>query len=489
MAGKKIKVEILLGIALLLIVFGLISMAMRPAREPDRVITAHIGDVIWNHELHARMPEISNCMVCHHTTRAGDMTPKPCLDCHPKAGRDKSIITAGLFMETPTQVDSDAEVPLAMTAAHGKCIGCHKAMKKGPVVCRDCHTQTFSQNNTRVTWNHTNHSRRMIISEDNNCVLCHHKDTDAATEGDYRPCRGCHQPSSVQGMKLDTGIDGHSRAIHGQCQTCHTEFNPEDDHTSCTTCHKELKVEGDDIPLTLEQAIHDRCQDCHNPVSVSKVGEVVINSYSASEKDVPSTCNDCHKPEPSWLTPRGLKPVFWDHKQHAAYDDVSCDTCHHTDFPEEPHMACSGCHDRNRHGVLKEAEVLEQKCTECHKERDAGLTTWDSFTARKASEERFQYDGVMGNFDWNHRAHGLAFSCQSCHHNTIRRDSEYVTATKTGVDWPAEAGYLQRCSNCHGEEGPVADSVAIGTDAPKHDEAYRIVCSDCHDKLGIKTEE
>jgi hypothetical protein len=319
---------------------------------------------------------------------------------------------------------------------------------------------------------------------DMDCVRCHHKDTEAVTDADYRPCGACHDPLVARGLTTATelrGIGGaetiekHRNAIHGECDSCHSLNNPEDDLRTCMDCHRTWTYDtaAQQRP-SLEQAVHRRCMECHN------------REYDALEAGMPVSCTDCHHRDPSWLTGPELGNVLWSHKRHGMYRGVDCDRCHHQDLPREPHMACRRCHGTGLYRNPSLAEALEKNCTGCHREKNAGLTDWDMLVTERPTLEHYRIDAEEGPLWWGHRFHaiGLSFACQDCHHNILRKDGGYATAIRTGREWNKDAARIQSCSNCHGaDKGGVAGSPAAGTEAPALLEAYREVCVECHVRL------
>lgn len=87
--------------------------------------------VTFNHEKHATKLAKS-CDVCHHTTKgltaASDKKPEKCSACHMNP-KDPKV---------PNMLDAS----LTRNPMHARCIGCHKAEKKGPTVCAQCHRKT-----------------------------------------------------------------------------------------------------------------------------------------------------------------------------------------------------------------------------------------------------------------------------------------------------------------------------------------------------------
>lgn len=84
--------------------------------------------VTFNHEQHATKL-VPKCETCHHTEKGLKATqekkPVKCTVCHldPKAMKIGS-------MRSPS---------MTVNPMHVRCIGCHKAEKKGPVACAKCH--------------------------------------------------------------------------------------------------------------------------------------------------------------------------------------------------------------------------------------------------------------------------------------------------------------------------------------------------------------
>ncbi len=489
MARKRINAEILLGCAILLLVAGAAGALLRPPMEPDRTIESRFGDVIWNHEQHARMEAIVSCQVCHHQDRPGVTEPRACRSCHKANDAFEEMVQADLFLVRDKPEYKDDFGPPPYIAFHGKCVGCHKAMKKGPVLCRDCHQPITSGAHGLVQWDHRTHSRKLGMDEngvpvESNCVECHHQDKDATNDGEYRGCRSCHEPASVMGLTVSTGmvgIDGvkeiekHKNAKHGECAKCHTEKDPEDDLRSCKDCHKPWTYDAakKERP-SIEQALHANCLRCHN------------EEYAKVTESMPVTCEDCHKPDPSWLASPENGHVLWNHRRHGMYRGMSCEECHHQDIPGEPHMACRKCHSTGLYDNPSLAEAFKKRCIGCHQEKKTGLESWDRLATEKASLEFHRIESEKGSFSFDHRSHAIAdsFACQECHHNILRKDGVYVTSLRAKKEWTEEASRIQSCRNCHGVAGPVAGSIAEGTDAMAFEKVLEKACVECHQRLG-----
>lgn len=78
-------------------------------------LTNKKGPVTFKHDTHASKA----CTTCHHKEKDGKANVK-CSECH--------------------KAKEEAGVPKAKDAFHNKCMACHKAEKKGPSKCNECHT-------------------------------------------------------------------------------------------------------------------------------------------------------------------------------------------------------------------------------------------------------------------------------------------------------------------------------------------------------------
>ena len=496
MRRKRIKVEILVSAIVVLVASGGGGVFVRPAMEPDRTIESRFGDVAWNHELHARLPSITNCTVCHHNAQQGDMDPEGCDHCHPSGTNANSLVVPGLFLanfEPPKYEGEDG--PPARVALHSKCIGCHRAMEEGPVGCRDCHAMQFTGEHGVTAWDHFLHARKIVMDEETglegNCVHCHHQDEDAVTDEDYRSCSRCHEPAAATGKGWRTEIKGHEDFVHLQCDECHAEFNPEDDLRDCADCHPDQVVDNSGVEdedakerPSIEAAMHKLCEDCHNP------------DHGLS-KGVPETCDDCHRPDKAWIDVPGVGPIMWPHDRHARFDDdINCGTCHHTDFKGEHHSACVSCHGTDVIDNPPLDEAFSELCLGCHEEKGNGLDRWDALRILSAEADStdvhplalIHYEGPDGDFHWNLQRHAVDYglSCRDCHHATLKNeDGDYLWSERISQSWPDEAARIGSCRDCHGQTGPVTGSVAQGTDAPDIHAVYKTLCVECHQELGV----
>ncbi len=464
---KKIKIEFLLPAMLVLIGLGVGGVLVRPTANPDVTLPARIGDVPWNHELHSRMKDYT-CVTCHHTDRLGVVNPRPCSDCHALPPPGMAMILADVYTgETVVNpvYKSSEQGPPAMQAYHGKCVGCHTAVKKGPTSCRDCHAQSFVGPHGEVEWSHREHSRQMAGKLA--CVTCHHKDTDAKQDGDYRPCRDCHQPLAEMAKDLTRDVPRHEKETHFHCAFCHATEDPEIGVSHCSECHPELEPNPPGTPddkkvaPSLEQAIHKRCLGCHNA------------SNPDLSPNMPGVCTDCHKYGPGsfQFEYQEAGPTVWSHTRHAELTDWSCDKCHHKDEadPQKPHLACWRCHGKDDFaGIPKLEKAVHDRCIGCHEERLAGPLTCNGCHAGKKEDQYLLKSDSEEGVAWtSHSFHAadMAFSCRDCHHNTMTRGLDPFTACTDTFECPdpAKAMDIQACSNCHVSR---ATRAAMGSPMP-----------------------
>jgi len=485
---RQIKIEVLLGTVLVLVGTGAAGILLRPLGEPDQVLKARFGDVVWNHGIHARMKDIGNCTVCHHKERQGVTNPRPCSECHKRPDNRHAVINAGLWgvpPPKPHELEDGTTVPFAQEAFHGKCMGCHKAMKKGPAACRDCHAQTFVGDMGQVSWDHRLHARFMYGMD---CVYCHHQDGEAKTPDEYRPCRECHRDvDTMEKTQMETGIENHEEFEHLECHACHTVTDPEEGARFCLDCHQKMRPalpEGaskEDHPPSIEEAIHIRCLECHN------------KDYADLTPGMPAICADCHKPDPSFMDGGTAGPVLWPHERHADFSDFECSECHHPNIPGEPHLACYRCHGSGDYGDIPSLkDALHKRCTECHAERDrAGPSDEEDCHACHSREEQdlHLYRGRTeeGECWWDHLSHANAFdlSCRECHHNTYMRNRMPFTVCTAFLACPEEANDIQGCRKCHGERGPGPLGERLQKEPKEYGHAMKTACGNCHDELEI----
>jgi len=82
---------------------------------------------VFRHDEHNEMAEIEECNECHHIyengTKLDDESSEDqmCSECH--------------------ELENENGQPTLIKAFHLNCKGCHKAKKKGPIMCGECHAK------------------------------------------------------------------------------------------------------------------------------------------------------------------------------------------------------------------------------------------------------------------------------------------------------------------------------------------------------------
>jgi cytochrome c553 len=125
---SKIELKLAYGLAIWLLLVGVICYAAFPPETPDQPIrllyTPAAGKVLFDHQTHQSVNGYAiSCGDCHHTLAEDEYDQaQACVECH-----------------DPTE--GDEEVPKLADAIHKQCGGCHEAFGAGPVEkdCSGCH--------------------------------------------------------------------------------------------------------------------------------------------------------------------------------------------------------------------------------------------------------------------------------------------------------------------------------------------------------------
>lgn len=344
MRKRKIQFGALLITALALLVVGVVGLSLRAEGETDSEFKTPYGKVVWSHELHARLKQFS-CQVCHHPDRPGSTSPSPCGKCH------KSFSISEKATENEAE-DSAKKGSPGMIANHAKCIGCHHAVHKGPVGCRECHAvsaekfkkpaasdlnaddgpQISKLNHLVAKYEPVKFNHKDHVDYAEGCESCHHKQTEVEA---VASCRSCHNTKETAKGSKKLGL---KYAYHKQCIGCHEEL--ESGPTACGDCHAELP-EGakSDTELTGEDG-----------PALSKLHHL-SQFYEA---------------------------VRFTHSDHVEYAD-NCQVCHHAKSEVEEAPACRECHDtaynKPKDKKLGLIDAYHVQCMNCHIEMESGPLT------------------------------------------------------------------------------------------------------------------
>ena len=115
---------------MMLLLIGISSWPSGAQEEIDLLQESGLGNsqrqaVIFRHDEHNEAAEIDECNECHHIYEDGvkledeSSEDQKCNDCH--------------------ETKSSGDIPGLRKAFHLNCKGCHLQMRKGPVMCGQCH--------------------------------------------------------------------------------------------------------------------------------------------------------------------------------------------------------------------------------------------------------------------------------------------------------------------------------------------------------------
>lgn len=141
MTSEK-ELKLAYGIAVVLLVVGVLSYTAFSAKAPDEplrmVFPGAAGSVMFDHQIHAADYGLS-CTDCHHHPAEPEegAATQSCSACHvfPKDG---SLPPSCLECHEADEVDLES-TPGKTDAFHAQCINCHKEADAGPVECASCH--------------------------------------------------------------------------------------------------------------------------------------------------------------------------------------------------------------------------------------------------------------------------------------------------------------------------------------------------------------
>ncbi len=341
------------------------------------------GTVHWSHELHAR-DAVRNCQICHHTSKSGTASPPACLTCHPTVRTGDSISPAWPLkaMAKPAKAENGEKTPpTRRNAFHKSCQGCHMAVKKGPVKCRECHESVLAVEAGNTAFEH----RVYALDKNIACTRCHTEGAPAKiVDPGWDDCGKCHESYVHKILKPEDRFD-HGALFLGApgevvwdhrahvlpevmelggesfgCLSCHhkeKDAKPQE-YRTCRTCHKAEDAKaasGETVPRR-GHALHKACTVCHDP----------------TRKDLPETpalgCRDCHNGY-THLMPAEFGTVVWSHAGHGADAETACTDCHHADKGREDMRACRSCHMDDLPGNVLDLKMkTATQCNNCHKD-------------------------------------------------------------------------------------------------------------------------
>jgi len=126
---SKRELKVAYGLAICLLVVGIICYAAYSAKPPDQPVRLMFevtaGKVLFDHKKHTSDIGYGfSCGDCHHTLTEDEYEDaQSCSECH-----------------DPDEGDED--VPKRGDAFHLQCIGCHEQFEAGPKECAECHVMS-----------------------------------------------------------------------------------------------------------------------------------------------------------------------------------------------------------------------------------------------------------------------------------------------------------------------------------------------------------
>lgn len=140
MTSKK-ELQIAYGLAIILLVVGVLSYVAFPAKAPDRpmriMFKSAAGKILFDHKTHVENYGIS-CSDCHHHFEEDETELRSCGECHIHPDQAEAEIQTCAECHDPDEVDV-ADALKRADAFHKQCIGCHEENEVEPVECAECH--------------------------------------------------------------------------------------------------------------------------------------------------------------------------------------------------------------------------------------------------------------------------------------------------------------------------------------------------------------
>ena len=135
------ELRIAYGLALILLIVGVLSYAAFSAKSPEVPIRlmykTSAGKVLFHHERHTSSSGFGvSCQDCHHHPEGDDSAIRACGDCH--GVDEKSALQTCAQCHEEEEIES-VEMMNKTDAVHSQCIDCHKEFEAGPVECSACH--------------------------------------------------------------------------------------------------------------------------------------------------------------------------------------------------------------------------------------------------------------------------------------------------------------------------------------------------------------
>lgn len=314
--------------------------------------------------------------------------------------------------------------------------------------------------------------------------------------------------------------DKHTDALELQnksCDTCHSTYKSE--YTGKEVQSPKFKRLADPDRQGLIDLYHTNCMSCHKETA------------QAGLKSGPTTCRECHTPEPRAVSNR--LPMGFDRSLHWRHDKAAeekCETCHHayneatdklyyakgeegtcrychleqstekvSSMQEASHAQCIACHQTILAKTSDPQKAGPIKCSGCHEPlAQAGIKKVDNIPRMKRNQPdaamiRIKTPGVIGRMTpvpFNHKVHeekndtcrvchhASMNSCVKCHTVTGSKDSKGVTLEQA----MHRAQSDRSCLGCHQTEQAIKQCAGCH-DFMRRERPQEASCQDCHAKI------
>ncbi|MBF0452992.1 MAG: tetrathionate reductase family octaheme c-type cytochrome [Candidatus Magnetomorum sp.] len=375
------------------------------------------GPVRFMHNKH--MIVSGDCTTCHHYRPEGNNTSETvrCRACHQEAFHPDIPERTGL-----------------KAAYHLKCLGCHKAVKKGPVNCTGCHAKNVPDHGKLVQL--TGKPKPSDVTKE--CLRCHQSSAEGLSTSAHWLWRGPSintrgREKEISNGKATNTMNNFCIALSNnwpRCTSCHAGYGWKDknfdfsDRTQmdCLVCH--------DTTGTYNKTP----QDAGMPDPSVDLIKVAQNVGKPSRQN----CGDCHFEGGGGDSVKHAdmnSTLFWPNRNcdvHMGGYDFNCHECHKTQNHHirgrstslpvaEGGFTCEACHTENPHSgnelldyhLNKHTQTIA--CNTCHAPLYAKCkptkTFWDWSKAgdkkRKPQKDKYGKDDYLwkkGEFRWKESA-------------------------------------------------------------------------------------
>ena len=294
---------------------------------------------------------------------------------------------------------------------------------------------------------------------DVSCVNCHTGSQQVTKyqasvhfTGENATCSQCHNPG---GAVANHPYNRFSLATAaGACTSCHTGENAahEGAYTNCIGCHDPHAATSDHMPLSPTSTA--LCGSCHSSASAHYGGTAFLKAQYVSDASLPVSCSSCHRNPTNATVYQSILTQY----AASAHGDPAGEAWRHYDWRSSSRAACARCHTGTAFvaklgnendisnayqpgDVLKPGEVLS--CAACH--IDAG--TGD---LRPASQS-FTINMTSGTVTYN--VTGASALCARCHGGRETGESIKDDPGTTGVRGFIDSHYLAAAGTLYNQGG------------------------------------